>query len=109
MTVGQEIAVANPAAKVSLPVLTNSRLKAARACLRYHKLRYVLGYKPAREPSTLRFGTLLHKGLEAWWRGWKLPADERLAVTLAALEGESDPFELAKAEALLIGYHERWH
>jgi hypothetical protein len=93
---------------LSLPVLTNSRMKAARACLRYDKLRYRLGYRPTREPSELRFGSLVHRGLEAWWNGWLLPQDERLALTLAAVSGEADQFDRVKAEELLAAYHCRW-
>lgn len=92
---------------VPLPLLTNSRLKAARACLRLHKLRYIDGYAPARAAEDLRFGTLVHKGLEAWWRA---AAGERLTSALRAVReaGEADPFELAKAEVLLCGYDARW-
>jgi len=57
MTVGQAIAASRP-----LPVLTNSRMKNARGCLRYDKYRYVLRYKPARQTAALRFGSLMHAG-----------------------------------------------
>jgi hypothetical protein len=50
-------------------LLTTSRLTAYRTCPRLHKLRYLDGYRPAVEAETLRFGTLIHVGLEAWWRG----------------------------------------
>lgn len=92
----------------TLPLLTVSRAKAARSCLRYHKLRYLDGYRPAREPDTTRFGTLIHHGLEAWWLA--PTPDERLDRALAAVDaaGEADPFELAKAEVLLAGYDTRW-
>jgi len=94
---------------MNLPLLTISRLKAARSCLRLHKLKYLDGYRPAHEPETTRFGTLVHKGLEAWWRAMAV----RTSALEAALDavrsaGEADPFELAKAEVLLIGYDTRW-
>jgi hypothetical protein len=85
-------------------LLTNSRLKTARACLRRHQLRYVQGYKPAVESSNLRFGTLLHLGLEAWL----LAPTDRLVAALAAVQGEADPFDRVRAEALLVGYDTRW-
>lgn len=109
MSVALEQAVAvRTSARLALPVLTNSRLKAARSCLRYHKLRYLDGYRPAKEPDEARFGTLWHVGLEAWWKS--PAADERLDRAVEALRGagESDAFDLAKAEVLLAGYDARW-
>lgn len=62
-------------------VLSASRLSAARACARLEHLHYRLGYRPAAEADTLRFGHLIHKGLEAWW----LAKSDRLGAALAAL------------------------
>jgi hypothetical protein len=87
-----------------LPILSASRLKDARACQRLHHYRYGLGYRPAEDATTLRFGTLIHAGLEAWWRA----TDGALEAALDAMAGEADPFERAKAEALLVGYDARW-
>lgn len=89
-----------------LPILSASRLKDARACQRLHYYRYGLGYRPAADASTLRFGSLIHAGLEAWWSDPN--ANHALDSALAAMAGEADPFERAKAEALLIGYDTRW-
>lgn len=89
-----------------LPVLTASRLKDARACQRLHKFRYLDGYRPAEEATTVRFGSLIHAGLEAWWLA--PDASVALAGAIAAMSGEADPFERAKAEALLVGYDARW-
>ena len=63
-------------------LLSASRLSAARACQRLHKYRYFDGYRPAVEAEALRFGSLIHKGLEAWWQA---PDGERLEAALAAL------------------------
>lgn len=89
---------------MTLPILTQSRLKAARACQRLHRLQYGLGYRPIIEADVLRFGTLFHRGLEAWW---KAPED-RLHAALEAVAGEADPFDRIRAEELLRGYHFRW-
>ena len=90
----------------TLPILSASRLRDARACQRLHRYRYGLGYRPAVEAETLRFGALVHAGLEAWWRA---PAPERLTAALQAIAGgEADPFERARAEAMLRGYDARW-
>jgi hypothetical protein len=70
-----------------LPILSASRLHAARACQRLHKLRYLDGYRPAVEPETLSFGHLIHQSLEAWWRA---PDGERLDAALAALKEDSN-------------------
>lgn len=89
-----------------LPILSSSRLRDARACQRLHHYRYGLGYRPAVEADALRFGTLGHLALEAWWRA--PDASCALALALQAMAGEADPFERAKAEALIIGYDARW-
>lgn len=88
-----------------MELLTISRIKAARACQRLHLLSYVQGYRPAVDAETLRFGALVHRGLEAWWRA---AGDARLDAALGALEGESDPYDLARAQVMLLGYHARW-
>lgn len=63
-------------------VLSSSRLRDARACQRLHKLHYLDGYRPVQEAETLRFGSLVHVGLEAWWRARD---GERLDAAIAAL------------------------
>ncbi|WP_426751761.1 PD-(D/E)XK nuclease family protein [Myxococcus sp. Y35] len=87
------------------PLLTSSRLKDARACQRLHHLRYGLGYRPLEDAAVLRFGTLVHAGLEAWWKAQR---DERLEAALSAVTGEADAFERVRAEEMLRGYHLRW-
>ncbi len=68
-----------------LPVLSASRLRSARSCQRLHKFQYLDGIRLVVEADSLRFGTLIHRGLEAWWRA----ADgERLEAALAATRGE---------------------
>lgn len=89
-------------------LLTASRLKTARACKRLHHLEYDLGYRALREDEAPRFGTLVHQGLEQWWRAAGLLPDEQLALTLAVITPDVDPFDAAKARALLTGYHLRW-
>jgi hypothetical protein len=94
-------------AAVTLDLFTPSRAKAARSCRRFHKLRYLDGYKPAKDNDDARFGTLMHFGFEAWFRA--RPA-ERLGAALDAIRAakvESE-FERAKAEILMIGYDTRW-
>ncbi|WP_242394828.1 PD-(D/E)XK nuclease family protein [Anaeromyxobacter oryzisoli] len=77
-------------------LLTASRLSAARACQRLHKLKYADGWRPVTDAEALRFGTLIHRGLEAWWRA---PDGDRLEAALAALipQPEQQHQELAAA------------
>lgn len=92
---------------MSLALLTASRLRTARACRRLHFYRYGLGIRSAVDQVNLRFGTLMHRALELWWKGWQLPEEQRLTVALAAIKAE-DPYEAAKARVMMIGYHLRW-
>ena len=94
-----------------LRLMTASRARTARACRRRHYLQYILGYRPAEDAAQLRFGTLLHLGLEAWWKAVQaaLPVDEWLAAAQRELIEENvDPLDLAKLRVLLTGYHLRW-
>lgn len=95
---------------MSLPVLTTSRQACASRCQREHHLAYHLGYRPAREADALRFGSLIHLGLETWWIAAKEGAsdDDRLERSLRAMAGEADPFDRARAEAMVVGYDARW-
>lgn len=99
-------------AAVALPLLTTSAAKKYRACPRAYYFGYELGARPIAHDPALRFGTLGHTGLEAWWLAAKadLRRVEWLDAALAAVREheQTNPFELAKAEALMIGYHAAW-
>ena len=93
-----------------LPVLTSSSMRAYRACARLYFYSYELQYRPLVVAETLRFGTMIHRGLEAWWRA---PSDgQRLAHALEAIQPgpgvEHDAYELARAEVMLEAYDARW-
>lgn len=88
-----------------LPLLTNSRLRAFRDCNRLHDLQYVQGFRPVRESEALRFGTLIHTALEAWWRAELDP----LIEALVAIRGKAfDAFEQERANAMIDAYDRRW-
>lgn len=92
-------------------LLTASRARSARACRRRHYLQYGLGYRPAEDAQQLRFGTLAHKGLEAWWLAKQAgqPQEAWLDAALHALDGaDADPVDVARLQVLLTGYHFRW-
>jgi hypothetical protein len=79
-----------------------------RRCQEEHRIRYRLGIVPSADAHALRFGSLVHAGLEAWWLGWHLAPGDRLAAALAALDVVAEPFDRAKAQAMLIGYDTMW-
>jgi hypothetical protein len=90
-----------------LPLITVSELKSFRACKRQHHYSYRLGYRSIDKAGPLRFGSAVHKALEVWWSA------ETLCDLVAAIEaidsnGEIDPFERAKARAMMMNYHARW-
>jgi hypothetical protein len=85
--------------------LSETRLKAARACARLHHIEYVQGYRPVVKAEELRFGELFDAGQNAWWSA---PPAERLEAALAAVAKAADPFDRVRAEELLRAYHLRW-
>lgn len=113
-------------------LVTVSERRAKAKCDRLHFIRYVLGYRPVKDAVALVFGTLVHAALEAWWDALSdaifllrerqlLPADRydpsmltagmKMAIldaALAALAGEPDAYERAKAVAMITAYHARW-
>lgn len=91
-------------------LLTNSRLRDARACQRLHHIQYGLGYRPVVEAATLFFGRLVHLMLEAWWLATRagLAGAPRVAEAFAAVPGDADPFDAARARAMLYGYEAHW-
>lgn len=91
-------------------MLSNSSLGTFRRCPREYYFRYVLLRKGRAKAAALRFGTLFHIALNAWWR-CNGAALDKLRAALAAIdaqEEEKDPFELVKARCLIAGYTARW-
>lgn len=92
-------------------LLTASRMRSYRDCARKHDLAYQQGWRATRASEALRFGTLIHKGLEARWtcvqRG--IGSDQTIAYVLDRISGEGiDAVEQIKAEEILIAYEARW-
>jgi hypothetical protein len=93
--------------RVRLPVITNSEVRTFRRCPREWRLAYGLGYRSLHRAEPLRFGNLMHIGLEAWWL-----ADDgmRLDAAIEAISPHAeDEYELVRAGVLLQGYDARWH
>lgn len=91
--------------KYQLRVVTNSELTTERRCSREHHFAFNLGIRPAgnEDKEALRFGSLIHYGLEAWWLGEGLDA-----ALAAAIPHAIDAFEAARSRVLLQGYDARW-
>lgn len=107
-----------------MQLVTNSRLRAFARCRRLHHFRYELLRRPLVSAKPLAVGSLVHLALEAWWT-WFLPIEAggkrfqlpyEAAVDAIATrvgearpeDGEVSPFDLAAAEAMMIGYDARW-
>lgn len=104
---GVFVSTATVQARVRLRVLTNSEQRTFRRCAREHHLAYGMGYRSVSKPEALRFGDLVHVGLEAWWL-----ADDhaRLDAAIEAMGPRAfDEFELVRAGVLMQGYDARWH
>lgn len=86
-----------------------------RTCPRLFLYEQILGITLVRDEGARRFGTLYHAGLEAWWRemAGRPPWTSVDAALVAAIKGiaenarhvQTDPFEVARAEVMIVGYH----
>jgi hypothetical protein len=85
--------------------MTASRRQCMQDCPRKHFYAYELKRRPIKASSALRFGTLIHEGLEHVWKGnlafWK----DSVSAPSSLLRGDADPYEIVKAKALISGYH----
>lgn len=81
--------------------ITTSEIRTWQRCRAEWQISYLFGHRPRVKETPLRFGTLVHRGLEAWWKhhDWVRAIDE----------GEAkDEYERAKARAMLCGYTAKW-
>lgn len=100
-----------------LELLTSSRMRCFRECARKHDLSYVQGYRPSRTAEALRFGTLVHAALEAYWKAiqdWQRDStiieSAPLGAALQAIQRfpGSDAFEKIRAEEMICAYVRQW-
>lgn len=94
-----------------MKLLTVTRLRALRTCLRLHELRYEVGIIPVEEALELLLGTAAHAALEARFLGLRAGHSPEICerLILAALsECELEPYEHARVTAMAVGYHWRW-
>jgi len=85
--------------------ITTSECRCYQACPRKHDIQYNQLVRPSESSEALRFGTLVHKGLEAWWRA---PSEPLAAAYEAMRSGGADPVSLIIAEELMALYDATW-
>lgn len=97
---------------------TISRIRAFRACARYHHLSYNELLEAVEDDGgvALNFGDGGHVVLEHWWRRLgTVSADEMLAECIELAENNLkirrtlDAYQRAALRAVVAGYHFRWH
>lgn len=96
---------------------TISRLRAFRACARYHHLSYNERWESTGDDAeTMAYGTCGHRVLEVWWGmlGAGATADDTIAACLALIDSDREiraalnPYQRASLTAVITGYHLRW-
>lgn len=95
--------------KVHLRVVSDSELRTLRACMKRHHYQYRLLRRPIGKTDALRFGSLWHLGLEAWWL-CDGTIEGKLEAGLLRMRSQEvyDPYALVTAEELLVAYTARW-
>lgn len=88
---------------------TSSRLRVLRDCLRRHYYRYELGVQTP-ETEAMRFGTLVHAALEAYFLAWlRGDLDARMAEALARIDASPlADMDKVRARVLVAAYDARW-
>lgn len=89
--------------KHRLPLVTTSGMKAYRRCAREYSFSYERGIRSIEQADALAFGTLVHVGLEVWWK--TVDFEQAVAAMRSATTNE---LHLVQAEELMRGYHARW-
>jgi hypothetical protein len=92
---------------VHLQVLTNSRMAAAKSCLRKAYYRYELGLQRNTQKAPLRFGSAFHKGRELIRKGVAVEAAIQEATGEYAGATGDDAYDQWTITALLTGW--AWH
>lgn len=105
--VHEELATAADGGKVHLPLITVSAMKSFRSCPRKYFYAYELRRRSIASSDALRFGTVMHVGLEVWWQ--TVDVEKAIGAMRAAYaKHEIAHVEAIKAEELMLGYHVRW-
>jgi len=80
-------------------------MKTFRRCAREHLFAYVLGRRPVEQAEALRFGSLVHRALAAWW----LAQEARLDAAIEAMrQHAADEYDAVRVGVLMQGYDLMW-
>lgn len=92
-----------------LQLLTNSELRTHHRCALEHHYAFDLAMRPlGAQAEALRWGTLFHAGLEAWWLAYRTPEQQLTAALDAMRPLALDDYDYARASVLMRGYDARW-
>lgn len=91
-------------------LLTTSEKSCYQLCPRKHHYRYNMLMRSVWAAESLRFGTLWHRGQEAWWGATEAPLESALAAMEQpdSRSGQPDPVQLIIAQELMVAYDARW-
>ena len=92
--------------QTQLRPLTHSARSKFQACPRAYNIAYVQKIRPAESSAALAFGTAMHALLEVYWGN--LASDISDDAFKPVLDAIDDPFDRAKAWALMLGYARQW-
>jgi hypothetical protein len=102
-----------------MPSISASSYATLNTCRRLFYYQQVLHLERAREEGARRFGTMYHKGLEAWWRAggagdapWS-DQDAQLAAAVKAIDEnarhvETNVYDVVLAKTMMAAYHARY-
>lgn len=89
--------------------ISNSSATTFRRCPREYQHAYVARRRPRKKAPALAIGTLMHIGLEGWWRARpESRLRDAIAAVIAAPKGELTGYDVAMVECLLAGYSVAW-
>ncbi len=103
-----------------MPSISASSYSHFHQCNRLYYWQHVVKLNRVKDDGARRFGTLYHAGLNAWWAtmdGGDVPWRDKDTALVSALQAvadnakhiNTDPYEVARAEAMLIAYHSRYY
>src|SRR5258708_31390501 len=87
------------------PTYTNSSLNCFRRCTKEYEFRYVKLRRTKSIAPALKFGRLMHVGLNNWWENEE---DKVGCAILSMAKLQSTPVEEVKCQELMRGYDARW-
>ncbi len=98
----------------SLPVVSHSSLTEFRRCPKEYYFSHVMKRVSKYRSYSLRFGDLIHVGLNEWWMSAGTPKEKLICATgalcskVSSNSEEYNEFDYVKAVALMVGYTAHW-